>query len=392
MVSTGSDHFSRLQADALNIFTQSETTIAKSAPSPPGISRPRLIAIHPKQVVERSRLQTRRPFDPENDPEDMRFAQSIQKYGVTQPVMVYRTEQQGNDEICFGLITGHRRVDAALFTDTTSIPALLVPSNTSQESQDLLNALENLQRRDLLPLEKAELIQELMRTYEYKQKDVAEAVGLSESQVSSLLYLLEAPADIQDAVRSGLIGVRNARAIERISEDERQRVYQLAREGMPVNAAVDEIAGEFQVGQEAVKSFSLQTGQELTPEDGTKSRPVQNPVVNPIHSTADASHPIRFLLGDKTTRFLQITRNHRHLRNLTDSSRLLLAVIWLDNDQDIEGAIALMQNLSRTERREFEKALAAIQRLSVLQAHGRRSTALASARRYLETVVQSFLE
>jgi ParB family transcriptional regulator, chromosome partitioning protein len=169
MPNTGVERISQLMQNSGDFFNSGATNAAAQLPAIPAAhaSRPRLLALQPEQITRSSGLQTRQEFDPENDPEDRLFTHSVQKHGVTQPVLVYRFEDEGGLEPQYGLIAGHRRLAAALHTGLPLVPALLVPPETSQENRDLLTALENLQRRDLLPLEKAALIQRLVERYGY---------------------------------------------------------------------------------------------------------------------------------------------------------------------------------------------------------------------------------
>jgi ParB/RepB/Spo0J family partition protein len=393
MPNTGVERISQLMQNSGDFFNSGATNAAAQLPAIPAAhaSRPRLLALQPEQITRSSGLQTRQEFDPENDPEDRLFTHSVQKHGVTQPVLVYRFEDEGGLEPQYGLIAGHRRLAAALHTGLPLVPALLVPPETSQENRDLLTALENLQRRDLLPLEKAALIQRLVERYGYTQTAVAELVGLSKAQVSHLLQLLDAPADIQKALKTGKVGVRNARELGRLPETERKRALERVGQGTPLAIAIREL----KVGN---KGVAPGVGTEINPEDGTADQPGQTSPQeesyllhpDPVHIESDAKEILKKLLGRKSAAFQEVFSSHVSLPPIPSGQRLLLAMIWLATNLDTYQALKAYQGLDQDIKNELEKYLVSLYRLSriSMQLHSPEETEL--VRRCLATSVRMF--
>jgi ParB/RepB/Spo0J family partition protein len=391
MPNTGVERIRQLMQNSGDFINSGATNAAAELQAVPAAqaSRPRLLALQPEQITQRSGLQTRQDFDPDNDPEDRLFAHSVQKHGVTQPVLVYRFEDEGMLEPQYGLIAGHRRLAAALHTGLPLIPALLVPAETSQENRDLLTALENLQRRDLLPLEKAALIQRLVERYGYTQTAVAELVGLSKAQISHLLQLLDAPADIQKALKTGKVGVRNARELGRLPETERKQALDRVGQGTPLAIAIRELKAGY-------KGVAPGSGTEINSGDGTADQPgpsspqEESYLLPPVHVESDAKEILNKLLGRKSAAFQEAFSSHVSLPPIPSGQRLLLAMIWLATNLDTYQALKAYQGLDQEIKNELENYLISLYRLSriSMQVHSTEETEL--VRRCLATSVRMF--
>lgn len=134
------------------------------------------------------------------------LAASIARDGVIQPVVVRP------DGSAFLLIAGERRWRAAQQAGLTEIPAVV--HHISDPADSLRLALvENIQRRDLNPLEEARAYRELIQRCGLTQEQLGEQVARSRSTVTNLLRLLNLPAPIQTALASGEITMGHARAL-----------------------------------------------------------------------------------------------------------------------------------------------------------------------------------
>lgn len=147
--------------------------------------------------------QPRRNFDPEGLDE---LAESLRQHGVLQPIVV---RQAG---AIFELIAGERRLRAAQRIGMTQIPAL-VRRDVSDELMLELALVENVQRRDLDPIERALGYRQLLEQLSLTQEEVAQRVGLKRATVTNHIRLLELPAPVQEALVRGLISMGHARAL-----------------------------------------------------------------------------------------------------------------------------------------------------------------------------------
>jgi ParB/RepB/Spo0J family partition protein len=358
----------------------------------PSVKQVCLIMLRPDQVVSRSQFQGHSPFDPENDPEDRDFARSIQEHGVIQPLIVYRIEKNGDRESGYGLISGHRRLDAALFCGLSTVPALLIPAEMSIRNRDLLTAIENLHRKDLQPVEKGTLIKSFMDAYGYNQKEVAEFIGISETQVSHLLSLLKASPEIREAVNARKLGVRNSQQLVKMAEPERRRALELVDRGISLVNAIEQIKA-YPQSEDKVRNLADPESSNHGKGQPEHNLPQIESSINKPHAhelDPEANDSIARLLRSKTDEFWA-SFQERNLNGLVSEKQdFLLAVIWLASDQDIERSLSCYVLMTKAARIELDKALKAIDRLSVLYTHSNYAGALDSLSFYLNTAVQAF--
>lgn len=148
-------------------------------------------------------FQPRKSMDP-GGLEELR--DSIANHGVMQPIMV-RTHGAG-----YQLVAGERRWRAARLAGLERIPAVIRHDLSDQEMLELA-LVENVQRRDLDPIERARGFKALMDTLGSTQEGVAAKVGLKRATVANHLRLLDLPERAQDALAKGLIQMGHARAL-----------------------------------------------------------------------------------------------------------------------------------------------------------------------------------
>lgn len=158
--------------------------------------------------IELNRIKPN-PFQPRKtmDPgglEELR--DSIANHGILQPVVV-RAASGG-----YELISGERRWRAARLAGLDQVPALL-RADVSDADMLELALVENVQRRDLDPIERALGYQAMMETLQITQEGVATKVGLKRSTVANHLRLLDLPGKVQEAVAKGLISMGHGRAL-----------------------------------------------------------------------------------------------------------------------------------------------------------------------------------
>ncbi len=173
-----------------------------SLPSPGGEEGVRTVPI---ESLEPSPLQPRREFDEE---EIEGLADSLRRHGVLQPLLVRPAPGSGGG---FEIVAGERRWRAAQKAGIFELPVVVRELEDREVVQ--LALVENLQRRDLDPLEEAEAYRRLIEEFGHTQEEVARAVGRSRSHVANTLRLLSLPAVIRGLLRSGRISAGHARAL-----------------------------------------------------------------------------------------------------------------------------------------------------------------------------------
>lgn len=173
--------------------------------------------------------QPRETFSPAGLEE---LRQSIVNHGVLQPVVVRKAD------VGYELVSGERRWRAARLAGLRTIPATVRP-HVSDEDMLELALVENVQREDLDPIERARGFHRLMERLGLTQEQAAERVGLKRSTVANHVRLLELPDSIQDAVSQGALSMGHARAL--LSIQDRNRLLDLAATVVRDNLSVREV-------------------------------------------------------------------------------------------------------------------------------------------------------
>ncbi len=191
------------------------------------------------QMVELDRLeanqkQPRKRFDDQGLAE---LAQSISESGILQPILVTRAGER------FRILAGERRFRAAAIAGLQRIPVLI--RDGIEDRDELLIALtENLQRRDLTPLEEAEAFRQLRDEFGMTQEAVAEKVGKDRATVANTLRLLKLPQEIRAALEEGLLSAGHARALLALpsAADQENVAREAIREGLSVRLTEARVA------------------------------------------------------------------------------------------------------------------------------------------------------
>lgn len=165
------------------------------------------------------------------------LVKSIKTHGILQPVVVRWTGDG------YELIAGERRWRAAKQIGMATIPAVL--KNVDGEKALELALIENIQREDLNPIEKAKAFINLMKNFGLTQEMVAECVGMERSSVANIIRLLELPSDIQEYVSRGTISVGHARALLSLQNEKEQKDLcgRIIKEGLSVREVEAIVSG-----------------------------------------------------------------------------------------------------------------------------------------------------
>lgn len=169
--------------------------------------------------------QPRQDFDQDGLKE---LSQSIRKYGVLQPLLVSKMEEEGprGRNVYYQLIAGERRLKASKLAGIPSVPVVIRDDFVTKGAKLEVALVENVQRRDLNPVEEAEAYDRLVKEFGLTQQEVAQKVGKSREVVANSLRLLALPKDIKESLRGGILSRAHARALLSFeSEDKQREVY-----------------------------------------------------------------------------------------------------------------------------------------------------------------------
>lgn len=165
--------------------------------------------------VEPNRDQPRKRFDQESLEE---LAQSISEYGLIQPIVV--TKKEGY----YSIVAGERRWRASKLAGITEIPAIIREDNEQVNSE--ISLIENMQREDLNPVEKAVGIKTLMDNYGLSQEAIGKKLGKGRSTIANWIRVLNLEPRVLEMAKEGKITEGHCKALLAITDPERQ--YQTA--------------------------------------------------------------------------------------------------------------------------------------------------------------------
>ena len=154
--------------------------------------------------------QPRKSFDDKGLEE---LAASIKENGVFQPVLV--RESVGGYE----LVAGERRLRASKLAGMKQIPAIVVEFDDKQMME--VSLLENIQRKDLTPIEEANAYDQLIKKFGYTQEELGKRLGKSRANVTNLLRLLRLPEKIRKMVDEGKLSYGQARTLLAVEDEEK---------------------------------------------------------------------------------------------------------------------------------------------------------------------------
>ena len=157
-----------------------------------------------------NRFQPRLAF---NENELNELASSISKYGVIQPIILRNI---GNK---YEIIAGERRYKASCLAGLKKVPAII--NNTDDNTSAEIALLENLQRKNLTPIEEAQSYKKLMNRG-FTQEEIANKLGISQSAIANKLRLLNLPKKVQNALLYNKISERHARSLLTLNDEELQ--------------------------------------------------------------------------------------------------------------------------------------------------------------------------
>ena len=163
-------------------------------------------------LIEKNPYQPRETFDEKSIEE---LAESIKEKGIIQPIIVREKEDK------YQIVAGERRFLAAKRAHLTSIPAI-VKNFTDKEAAEIA-LIENIQRKDLNPIEEALAYKRLIDNFGYTQEEVAKRVGKDRATIANSLRLLKLPDEIIQMLKKGEISQGHARAILALKDEKSQK-------------------------------------------------------------------------------------------------------------------------------------------------------------------------
>ena len=159
-----------------------------------------------------NRFQPRLSFDEQGLNE---LAESIRQHGIIQPLVLRKIGDK------YEIIAGERRYKASYIAGLTKVPAVIIDLNDNESAEVAI--VENIQRKDLSPIEEAKSYKKLLDRGYLTQDQLASRMGKNQSTVSNKLILLNLDEKVQDALLNNKISERHARSLLKLDNKEEQK-------------------------------------------------------------------------------------------------------------------------------------------------------------------------
>ena len=171
-----------------------------------------------KEIIEVSlddiipnRFQPRLQFDEQALNE---LAKSIRQHGIIQPLVLRKIGDK------YEIIAGERRYKASYIAGLTKVPAVIINLDDNESAEVAI--VENIQRKNLSPIEEARSYKKLLDRGYLTQDQLATRMGKTQATISNKLRLLNLSEEVQDALLNNKISERHARSLLRISDKNEQ--------------------------------------------------------------------------------------------------------------------------------------------------------------------------
>lgn len=161
--------------------------------------------------IEPNKNQPRRTFNNESIDE---LAESIKRYGVIQPIIVTKKNNY------YEIIAGERRWRASKKAGLEEIPCI-IRKDTERKNKEIA-LIENIQREDLNPIEKARSFRQLMDEYGMTQMELSETIGISRSALANTVRLLNLEPRVMELVMQGQLTEGHARSLLCFEDPDKQ--------------------------------------------------------------------------------------------------------------------------------------------------------------------------
>ncbi len=178
-------------------------------------------------LLDHNPHQPRKTFDAD---EITSLCESVKTHGILQPIVVRHLGER------YQIVAGERRLRAAQEAGLESVPVRVVNFNDQEAFEAAL--IENIQRTDLNPIEKAHGFKDYLDRFNLNHEQLAKRLGMARSSVSNLVALLDLAPEVQEGVRLNQITEAHAKLLKSIRSKERQVAVfkQIVAMGLSVKA------------------------------------------------------------------------------------------------------------------------------------------------------------
>lgn len=205
-----------------------------------------------------------------NEEDDLGLTDSIKEYGVLQPILVRSIGDK------YEIIAGERRYRASVLAGKETIPAIIISMNDKESAEVAL--IENVQRKDLSPIEEALSYKSILDKGYMTQEQLAEKIGKSQPTIANKIRLLNLSDEVQDALLENKISERHARSLLKLKskQDQNSMLDKIIEERLTVRKLDDEI--EKMIKEKGEDSMNNNEFNNMPQFQSFASAPVETPV------------------------------------------------------------------------------------------------------------------
>ncbi len=244
--------------------------------------------------IIRNKFQPRKNFDKEKMEE---LTNSIKERGIIQPIIVRKSSDQSDK---FEIIAGERRWQAAQSAGLHEIPAVEIEADNLKSLEFAI--VENVQRRDLNPIEEAQGYKKLIDDFNYDQEKVSKFIGKSRVHVTNCLRLLTLPDEVISLIEENKISQGHAKVLVGLDN-----AHFLAKKMIEKKLSVRQ-------AENLIRSLKSYKG---------KSKITKNPNLTNLESSIEEKTGIKVFIRNKKNNAGQVTFEYKDLDQL---NRLIMVI------------------------------------------------------------------
>ena len=244
--------------------------------------------------IVRNKYQPRKKFDEESLEE---LSNSIKERGIIQPIVVRKSEDQ-NDK--FEIVAGERRWQAAQNAGLHEVPVIIINADNLKSLEFAI--VENVQRKDLNPIEEAEGYKRLIDEFKYDQERVAKFIGKSRAHISNCLRLLSLPKEVVELIVEEKISHGHAKILVGL-----ENAFFLAKKIIDKKLSVRQ-------SENLIRALKLA---------GNKGKKTKNPNIISLESVLEEKTGIKAFINNRKNNSGQVTFQYKDLDQL---NRLIMVI------------------------------------------------------------------
>ena len=244
--------------------------------------------------IIRNKFQPRKNFDKEKMEE---LTNSIKERGIIQPIIVRKSSDQSDK---FEIIAGERRWQAAQSAGLHEIPVVEIEADNLKSLEFAI--VENVQRRDLNPIEEAQGYKKLIDDFNYDQEKVSKFIGKSRVHVTNCLRLLTLPDEVISLIEENKISQGHAKVLVGLDN-----AHFLAKKMIEKKLSVRQ-------AENLIRSLKSYKG---------KSKITKNPNLTNLESSIEEKTGIKVFIRNKKNNAGQVTFEYKDLDQL---NRLIMVI------------------------------------------------------------------